>query len=155
MNKRYIIDHYYAIDHIDFCRIIESDRDIEDIKEIFTAINFYYEENMNGLNNGTEPTLDSIIKVLCKDYGVVAVNKDTIKEEVEYVMEQARFNDYQSDIYCCKPIVMDSTITYLDWYEVRESLCGKDMPSKLYKKWLTAEIIRDIEILLVEDEPIN
>lgn len=43
----YILDHYHATDHMDFCRVIRTPEDctwsMYDIEEILTAIQFKFE----------------------------------------------------------------------------------------------------------------
>lgn len=147
--QTYILDHYYAIDHKKYCRVIKSNRPIEEIKEIITTILFYYEENIDKSGN---PTLDSVIDILCKNYGFIKEDKEKYKEDIECIIEQAEEDGFPSDYEYAVPIDINTRYIYLELYEIRDSLCGEGQPNKLYSKWLTKEKEYNIKILLIAEE---
>lgn len=135
---RYIFDHYYAMDHKNYCRVVESDKDVTDVKRLLVAIQFFYEENMDECSN---PTFDSVIEILCRHYGFERVEKSEIKELS--IMLEDFLEDCSEDKY--------KGYTYIDMYWTREHLCGPGQPEQLFYEWLTEEIKEDLKKTLVEE----
>lgn len=142
----YILDHYYALDHMDYCRVVQSgpDKSMYDIAEICTAIRFYFEENVSESDN---PELDDVVTLMEKAYGFKACDKDAIRDAVARILEQEQGIDYASyELYDYG----GDTYVYLDLYEVRECLCGPGQPEKLFRKWLTPEMMDGIKKMRLE-----
>ena len=139
----YILDHYYAEDHLDFCRVIRSDIGASDMAELLMTIQFYFEDCME---ETVCPALDDVITLLAKWYEFGPVNKYPLIDTLESILDSEKELDYASyetwedEGY---------TYTYLDLYEIRESLRGPGRPYRLYDKWLTPDVMDDIGKLRV------
>mgnify|MGYP003528676245 CR=1 FL=1 len=152
MIKRYILDHRYTIDQKVYLRVIDMDLDVKEVKEIIAAILFHYEDSVHDLEElrHTEPTLDSVIAVLCHSFGATVIDREVIADQIPFTLEQVRFNDYRSSkANRCDINDRSATMWYLDMFETRESHCGSEHVNKLYKKWLTDDIREVMKRLLI------
>lgn len=143
----YILDHYHAADHMDFCRIIRIPDDciwsMYDIGEILTAVQFKFEET----HESDMPDLDSVIELLEKHFGIKGIDKAPFLDDIQKILSVEEGAGYPS--YVLHDFGGTSACTYLDLYEVRDRLCGPGQPEKLYRKWLAPEMEDDIGNLKV------
>lgn len=119
MSNVYILDYYYAIDHEEFCLVIESDKTTDEIIEIAGLLELYFEHEIDEMECLSQPFL---LKLLQEFYGVKDV-KDVYKdrlssfklsESIERIGELATSH-----------INIDKSIILIDLYEARDSCCGK------------------------------
>lgn len=132
MTKYYVIDHAYAVNNEDFCRITLSDMDRADVIEILTAIQFYWEDSVDECSN---PALDDVLEILHDYFGFGILCKNDYIDNIKCVLSskhRTHSHELDGDIY-----------EYIDLYSTREILCGPGQPEKLYSKWLIAEGIKD------------
>ncbi len=134
---RYVLDHNYAKDHMDFCRVVESDRDEMDVREILTAIQFYFEETVD---EHEDPDLDDVLELLSKHFGFKIRDKNENADMIEECVFGAYSFEYEGVDY-----------EYIDLYSTREYFCGNGNPEKLYAKWLKPDIMDDIKKLKPEE----
>lgn len=126
----YVLDHYYAINHQEFCRIIEIDKKVEEIVEICSSISFLLEE----LFNPSESLdMDCLLEILLTYYGARNI-KDTIEEEMLYQIELP-IEDVYLETYIGHDYISVSKAYIIDLYEARESCCGPNY-KKIMNKWL-------------------
>lgn len=132
----YVLDHRYEPDHEDFCRIVASDRNSNDVGEILTAIQFYWEEHVDESSN---PDLDDVLAILEKYFGFEPDNNCDHYIEIKFVLAAGQ------DYGVTENIINGRKYEYIDLYSTREHYCGPGKPQQLYRKWLTADgILTDI-----------
>ena len=139
----YIIDHYRAKCHKNYCRVVQIDSsrfNVTDVTEILTAILFCF-----GDNAIATPKIDDITKLLEKQYGFQICNKYFINEDVTEVINRASEVDYQSNK---EYRVNNHSYIYLDLYAIFKAMHGNVM--ELYHKWITPDVIKDIKGLQAE-----
>lgn len=142
---KFILDHYYAVDHNDYCRVIEADHGIEDFSEILAAIQFFYEDNFD---DSTNPTFDSIIDILCRHYGFKKLDKNKLSHDVAEAIEEAYLRDYDINIYT---VSSGEKYAYINMYVTREEMCWLGRVEELHEKWLTDKIKEDLKKTLITE----
>ena len=132
----YVLDHYYSIDHQESCLIVESNYELDEVIEIYSAIEFLLEEEIDEC-----ACLDDVIllQILESFYGFINRKPDVPKDVLN------GFNLPIGSIY--KKIGLyddngDQESYIIDLYEARESCCGKKY-KKIMKKWLPIGARRD------------
>ena len=138
----YKIDHYYAVDHSNFCLLIDSDYDVDEIISLISAYQFYAEE----LFDDVSVSLDSrcLNKILCGYYEI-----DDVKEKYRHFLDRTALSASEWELTNTFYIEEhDLCIIQIDWYEAREACCGPDWHSHI-EKWLpknpkAAEAIRQL-----------
>ena len=119
----YVLDHYYAMNHTDFCCIVSSEKSVQDMVEICSAISFLLE---------TEVDMDAVLDQTCllhilEDFYDMTDVKADFSEEMIRAMQlpiRTAFERYTNEIYL------------LDLYEARESQCGPVNCPRIMEKWL-------------------
>lgn len=132
----YILDHIYVKDHDDFRRVTAGCRETREVHEILTAIQFWWEENVDEHSN---PDLDQVIAVLEKHFGFEAVDKDDMRNIIRFVYDE------EGETGETEQVINGIRYVLIDLYSMREMLCGLGQPEKLFEKWLDDEIKADIE----------
>lgn len=137
-----VLDHYYAMDHFEFCRVIRTDMDDEqEVAELLSAIQFYFEDHVSESAN---PDLDGVVRLLVNHFDFKVVDKDSWGNQLWEIMNYMADVDYQN----FEPFDFDDgPCVYIDLYESRESFCGGNQPDKLCRKWLTDEVCEEIIML--------
>lgn len=136
----FIIDHYYAINHIDFCIVVECEKSIDEMIEICSSIEFLLEETVDEAACLSQNCLLNILK---KYYGATDKKPEaikTIKKCINLPIDEC-YKKSSSKI-------LGKTTYIMDLYECRESCCGKGS-SKMMEKQLPKgkELEEIIEIL--------
>ncbi len=114
----YIIDHYYAVDHEKYCLIIESDKEVNCIIEIISSIEFLFEEIVS-----EEYLLGNkcLLNILEEFYRM----KD-VKEKYRMALPLLELKSLKGGLFQNVHIQQyDIDVVHIDWYEARESCCGK------------------------------
>lgn len=129
----YILDHTYAKDHMDFCRIVGSNRRKEEVKEILTAIQFWWEEHVD---EHSDPELDDVLEVLHEYFGFTLLDKDDYFNIIHYMLAEERENGIFSHT------IDGDTYQYINLYSAREHFCGPGKSEMLWDKWLTTDEVK-------------
>lgn len=125
MKNLFVLDHYYAIDHKDFCIIIESEKSINEIIKICGSVTFLLEDLFD-----TSVSLDMncLLDVLVTYYGAEDKKDEVITQNITYkdvlslldLPIDGLYEEYKI------PDFYDNGIYVVDLYEARESCCGKN-----------------------------
>ena len=126
----YVLDHYYAINHQQFCIVLESDRTIDDIVEICSAIAFLLED-LTDVSSSLD--MDCLLSILVTYYGAIN-KKDDITDEMLHQIQMPIEGVYK-EIFLAHDCICVSKAYIVDLYEARESCCGNDY-KKIMEKWL-------------------
>lgn len=140
----YIIDHYYANDHMDYCRIVKSSMGKFDLARLLMAVQFYFEDTVD---KSADPAPDEVVSLLDKYYGCEAVDKEDFRNNIGRVLDLVSELDcasYEEYVFEEDGEFREGKFAYLDMYEIREHMCGPGRPERLYKEWLTQEIMNVI-----------
>lgn len=127
MSNLFVLDHYYAIDHEEYCLVVESEKTVDEVIQICSSIAFLLEDIF-------DPSvcldMDCLRKVLVAYYGMVD-QKENFKDVLQLL-------DLPIEGRCEKVKILDfyhSDIFVVDLYEARESCCG-DKYREIMDKWL-------------------
>lgn len=132
----YVLDHYYAINHTDFCLIVSSEKSVQDVVEICSAISFLLETEVD-----MDAALDQtcLLEILKDFYGMTDVKSDFSEDRIQAMQLpiHTAFERYTNEIYL------------LDLYEARESQCGPVNCPRIMEKWLpTGDAREDLRFRL-------
>lgn len=126
----YVLDHYYAMDHADYCLIIESDKTVNEIVEICSAIAFLLEDLVD---DSACLNIDCLLHILVTYYGAKNRKSDVpgrilsdLGLPIDGVFENSLLPIDNSLI--CEAYI-------IDLYEARDSCCGPQYKDIL-DKWL-------------------
>lgn len=125
----YILDHYYAVNNADFCLAVRSDKTVEEMIEICSAITFLLEDLVDVTVSLDMQALQNILTAF---YGVENIKKELSKEELKKMLPI-------EGLY--KQIVPTAYI--IDLYEARESCCGEKY-KEIMDKWLPMDADRKL-----------
>lgn len=143
----YVLDNYYAIDHLDFCRVIDSDKNVDDIVEICSAVTFLFEDLVDV---SACLDMDCLSEILCTYYGAHNIKKDIpedalkeLKMPIGGIFEERTIKLINSTSY--------SKAYLIDLYEARDSWFGPEKNIKVIKKWLPeGDDLEKLKRLLIE-----
>lgn len=145
----YVLDHYYAYNHVDFCLVVESDKKVKEVVEITAAIAFLLEELTE-----VSVSLDNecLLEILETYYGMKNVKGNILENS----MEELALNLPIDDVYVDFILTTEDTekkkglsvleigpgefyvtqkVYIIDLYEARESCCGNRY-TEVMGKWL-------------------
>lgn len=122
----YILDHYYVKDHVDSCIVLESDKTVQAIQEITSALEFLFEDLVRDDGLLDEQCLKLI---LCKYYNMTDI-KEKYKKYIPLIISQVEWDD-SFGVYEANDIMF----IHIDLYGSREACCG-DLYDVIMKKWL-------------------
>lgn len=138
----YVIDHYYAANHKDYCIVVESNRSSKSIMEICVALQFLLEDLTDDSN-----MLDmNCLKLLLCDYYSCVDVKDKYKEYLEIV----DINNAPEQMILLE-MYDNILITRIDLYEARESLCGPNHRKCIDKYIPEGSVREEISEILKRD----
>lgn len=142
MKNLFILDHYYAVDHEEYCIIVESDKTVDEIMQICSSIAFLLEDMFD-----TSVCLDMncLLNVLVTYYGA-ADRKAELKDILQLVdlPIEGEYEKYEIwDFY-------SNTIYLVDLYEARESCCGPDYRKIMDSCLPQGEQLQQLKALLKE-----
>lgn len=120
----YVLDHYYAMNHTDFCCIVSSEKSVQDMVEICSAISFLLE---------TQVDMDAVLDQTCllhilEDFYDVTDVKSDFSEEMIRAMQLPIRTAFEK--------MPNKEIYLMDLYEARESQCGPVNCPRIMEKWL-------------------
>lgn len=120
----YVLDHYYAMNHTDFCCIVSSEKSVQDLVEICSAISFLLE---------TQVDMDAVLDQTCllhilEDFYDVTDVKSDFSEEMIRAMQLPIRTAFEK--------MPNKEIYLMDLYEARESQCGPVNCPRIMEKWL-------------------
>lgn len=139
----YVLDHYYAINHQEFCIVLESDRTVDDIVEICSAIAFLLED-LTDVSSSLD--MDCLLSILTTYYGAKN-KKDDITDEMLYQIPMPIESVYE-EIFLAHDCICASKAYIIDLYEARESCCGNGY-KKIMEKWLPkGKLLEELKELL-------
>jgi len=126
----YVLDHYYAINHPEFCIIIESDKKVEEIIEICSSIAFLLEDIVD-----VSACLDMkcLLNILITYYGAKDKKLD-VEDEMLNSLRMPTEGIYEK-IFLAHDGIVVSNAYLIDLYEARESCCGERY-KEIMNKWL-------------------
>lgn len=126
----YVLDHYYAINHTDFCLIVSSEKSAQDMVEICSAISFLLETEVD---MGAVLDQTCLLEILKDFYGMTDVKSEFSEDRIQAMQLPIRtaFERYTNEIYL------------LDLYEARESQCGPVNCPRIMEKWLPKSDARE------------
>lgn len=126
----YVLDHYYAINHQEFCIVIESDKKVEEIVEICSSIAFLLEDLVD-----VSACLDMecLLNILITYYGAKNKKPD-IEDEMLNSLRMPTEGVYEK-IFLAHDGIAVSNAYLIDLYEARESCCGEGY-KEIMNKWL-------------------
>lgn len=123
----YVLDHHYAIDHQDYCIVIESTRSVQEIIEIYAAVEFFLEDLTN---YEASVSMECLLDVLIHYYGCKNRKSDywQLLNNINMPIlglygELSSESEGLSDVYV------------IDLHFARESSCGSNYKA-LMEKWL-------------------
>lgn len=126
----YVLDHYYAIDHENYCLVVESDKSPKEIVEICSAITFLFEDVVD---DSTCLSMPCLLTILQEYYGVKDRKHDFPIEALRSLKMPI------DDVYEKMVISTSKSFGYMgyivDLYEAREYCCGEKY-KKIMNKWL-------------------
>ena len=131
----YLLDHYYAINHKEYCIVVESDKKVEDMIEICSSIAFLLEDITD---SGSMLNMDCLLEILIKYYGACDKKKELIDSNILQSIEMPIQNIYEFTLPCTEDaaeILGKDGACIIDLYEARESCCGLQS-KEIMKKWL-------------------
>lgn len=127
--QMYILDHYYNVNHEEYCLAIELDKTVEEVVEITSALSFLLEDM-------TDPSVcldeEWLLECLERFYGAENV-KDGIEFDSLLELDMPIDTLYQSAIMGHHIVVKKGYI--IDLYSARESCCGLKSQT-IMDKWL-------------------
>lgn len=120
----YVLDHYYAMNHTDFCCIVSLEKSVQDMVEICSAISFLLE---------TQVDMDAVLDQTCllhilEDFYDVTDVKSDFSEEMIRAMQLPIRTAFEK--------MPNKEIYLMDLYEARESQCGPVNCPRIMEKWL-------------------
>lgn len=126
----YVLDNYYAINHNDFCIIVESNKTVEEMVEICSAISFLFEETVT---DSYLLDMNCLLNILIKYYEMEnkknSIEKDALNQ-IHMPIKSIYEETYIAHDYMC---VSEGYI--IDLYEARENCCGPQYKN-IMDKWL-------------------
>ena len=125
-----ILDHYYSVNHEKYCVIVKSDKFIQDIIEIYSAIEFLLEEIVD---EGALLEERCLLKIL-EDFYEAENIKDLFSDEELSLIDMPIDGLYMGTVVSYGQMVADEAYI-IDLYTARESQCGYSY-RKIMKKWL-------------------
>lgn len=139
----YVIDNYYAIDHLDYCRVVRTDIDDEhEVAELLVAIQLYFEETVD---DTTSPELEDVVRLLARNFGFSIVDKDSYGNQIWEVMnymDEVDYENFEQFNFGEEPCI------YIDMYDARDSLLSQG--DVLIRRWLTSKVKAEIKRLPCE-----
>lgn len=124
----YVLDHYYSVDHKKYCLVVDMDKTVDEVIEIYSAIEFLLEETVD-----VSIELDDkcLLKCLEDFYGAKDV-KDSFMKKYEFDLPSSFTYD---EVYSDKKT--GKIAAYIvDLYSARESCLGGAVYKKIMDKWL-------------------
>lgn len=141
----YRLDHYYAIDHDEFCLLVESEKGVREMIELTSAITFLFEEIIDESECLSQPCL---LMILRDFFGI----KD-VKEKYKECIPICKPNGNEWNNCFNKKLIDKDTnfhITQIDLYEAREFCCGKN-----YRKLMNKYLPKNQELVKLKETVIN
>lgn len=126
----FVLDHYYAVNHQEFCLVVEIDKDVNEVVEICSAITFLLEEL---IDESVSLDMDCLLNILVSYYGAKDKKCDIsgdILDEISMPIDSM----YQK-IALAHDGICVSYAYVVDLYEARESCCGPKY-EVIMDKWL-------------------
>lgn len=128
----YVIDHYYAINHQDYCFFIESEKSVDEMMEILAGLEFFLE--LYVFDETATLTQSCLLKILLQYFDCVDVN-----DKYKNIRKCKHLKRIDSMVETFR--VGSLKFTKLDLYEVRETRCGPYC-DKLIDKCLPTDSVR-------------
>ena len=133
MQNLFILDHYYAVDHKEFCIIIESGKNITEIMQICSSITFLLEYMFD---ESVCLDMNCLLNALLTYYG--AEDKKAELKDILSMIELPINGIYETVLL---PDFYDNAIYIIDLYEARESCCGPN-----YKELMNNNLPKGAEL---------
>lgn len=146
----YILDHYYAVNHKEWCLIVESDKTEQEVIEITSALTFLFEDIVD-----VSACLDNncLLKLLVTYYGMKDIKAERFCEEMLDTIDDMMLpiNGVSKKVYVGVDGIAVEKAVIIDLYGARESCCGPDY-KKMYDKYLpVGERLEEIKALLLTE----
>lgn len=146
----YILDHYYAVNHKEWCLIVESDKTEQEIIEITSALTFLFEDIVD-----VSACLDNncLLKLLVTYYGMKDIKAERFCEEMLDAIDETMLpiSSVSKKVYVDVDGIAVEKAVIIDLYGARESCCGSDY-KKMYEKYLpVGEKLEEIKTLLLAE----
>lgn len=124
----YVLDHYYAVNHVEYCIIVECDKEVEEMVKICSAVAFLLED-LTDVSASLD--MDCLLNILITYYG--ARNKKDAVDMLEQI--QMPIEGVSKEIFLAHDHISVSRAYIIDLYEARESCCGEHY-QEIMEKWL-------------------
>ena len=140
----FILDHYYNVNHLKQCLVIESDKSVEEMVQITSAISFLLEDM-------TDPSYcleeEWLLECLENFYDVKNVKSEI--DSLQFKRVQMPING----VYETTSLKYDNQIRQayiVDLYEARESCCGTNYAVMMKTRLPKEEKLRELADLLLK-----
>lgn len=149
----YILDHYYAVDHADYCLVVESDKSVNEIVEICSSIAFLLEDLVD---DSASLDMSCLLKVLETYYGAKNIKPNVSKRTlnmlgmpIDDVYKKTTIAvNHTDESYPDRESISDEWGYIVDLYEARESCCGEKYKQVMKRNLPKGEDLEDLRILL-------
>ena len=146
----YLIDHYYVTNHLAFCHLVRSNRDIDEACDILSAVLLTFGTEMASdeiyKKLDDEQLLSEVVRLLVSDFGFEAVNKRAYTDEIEEILDQEWQLRYATNETW--DFISGEDCTYIDLFKLNDNVICTGRKQEIMDKWITDGIREKIQAVL-------
>lgn len=140
--KLYILDHWYAINHAEYCIVVESEKTITEMIEIVTAVTFLFEDVVDV---SEEFSNDCLLIVLETYYDAKNRKSDISALTLKHLKPLEDIYNF----YVIEDEKISAEAYHIDLYEARDRQVRENKCDEIKKKWLPkGKQLKELEELL-------